>query len=53
MIFRRNDHWWIGDPEGDIGPYETRREAEADRAGMRRSERHIDTPGYWTTDKAS
>jgi hypothetical protein len=47
--------WWItGDDEcGLIGPYDTRTEAEADRKGIVRTMRNIDTPGYWTTQKVT
>lgn len=43
--------WWItGHEDGVIGPYNTRAEAEQDRAGLERTARHGHHWAYWTTD---
>ena len=46
-------HWWItGDEEvGPMGPYPTKAEAEDDRHGLVRFEKHQNEPGYVTIDK--
>lgn len=44
--------WWVhGMDDGPIGPYETRAEADEDRAGVQRFLRHGHKRGYVTTDK--
>lgn len=46
------DKWiiWTDDKE-PIGPYDTKAEAESDRAGMERFYKLHDKPGYITSDK--
>lgn len=43
---------WIifTDDKEPIGPYDSKAEAESDRAGMERFLRHGHKPGYITTD---
>lgn len=50
------DHcWWIcenpADPEGPIGPYDTKKEAEEDMIGMRRFHRNEHRRGFVTSQK--
>lgn len=44
--------WWIVGPDLEIecGPYDTKAEAESDRVGMQRFEKHQHKPGYVTSD---
>ena len=44
--------WWIdrADWEELCGPYDTRSEAEEDRAGLERTYRHHNEPGFITVD---
>ena len=47
---RRGNEWWIIDPTGamdDMGPYQTKADAESDRRGVERFE---DRPGFITSD---
>ena len=51
----RGASWWINDPDGEIletpcGPYRCKKEAESDRRGMERFEKHQHKPGYVTSD---
>ncbi len=62
---KRKDGWWITempecsmceDCEGcaaqdDIGPYDTKAEAEDDRKGLARTARSGKRRDYWTTEK--
>jgi len=52
-VRRMGNSWWIvGDEEdGPYGPYDTKTEAEDDRKGLNRTERHWDDREYWTTKK--
>lgn len=46
--------WWItgtGDPADDCGPYDTRKEAEEDRAGLERTMRYGHERRFWTVEK--
>jgi len=42
------EQWWI-EPE-HYGPYATRKEAEEDRRGLDRFEKHADKPGFVTCE---
>jgi len=48
-------YWWIvGDEEdGPYGPYESRKEAEEDRVGIKRFFRCQDEPGFMTSEKGN
>jgi len=44
--------WWIvGHPDGPMGPYDTRREAEEDRRGVNRFNRYQNEPGFLTSER--
>ena len=54
-LTHRPSGWWIVGLEDDgqafdCGPYETKAEAEDDRAGMTRFLRHWDKPYYMSCD---
>lgn len=51
-VKRKNGKWWITGPplEFDVGPYETRREADDDRKGLERFEKMKDDRSRWTCD---
>lgn len=44
--------WWIvGDAEyGPIGPYDNKADAESDKRGLRRFEKHQNEDGYVSVD---
>ncbi len=61
---KRKDGWWITGFEceacevcegcasqDDIGPYETKAEAEDDRKGLSRTDRSGKRHDFWTTEK--
>lgn len=62
---KHKDGWWITEiPEcyecevcdncgsqDDVGPYDTKAEAEDDRRGLARSEKHKDDRAFWTCEK--
>jgi len=51
-LIRQSTLWWIeGLPDGLVGPYESKGEAERDRRGMERLERYGDRPGFVSSDK--
>jgi hypothetical protein len=50
---QRPDGWWITDlpdNEPDVGPYDTKAEAEDDRRGLERFFKYADRPGFVTCD---
>jgi len=49
---KRDDGWWVcGIPEcGDIGPYESRSEANEHKIGLQRTFDNIDNWSFWTTE---
>lgn len=49
---KRKDGWWITDgPEGvdDMGPYDTKKEADSDRVGVARSLATINRKNCWVS----
>lgn len=53
LIEKLGRKWWIlgGERFGLVGPYDNRREAEADLRGMLRFVRRQDEPGFVSVDK--
>lgn len=49
---KRADGWYFVHDAQDLGPYDTRAEAEADKRGLDRWDRHKDEPGFLTVDPA-
>jgi len=49
---QRDGAWWVVGVPGcpPCGPYDSCKEAESDRIGMDRFERHGHKPGYMTSD---
>lgn len=51
---QRDATWWIDSDNPDIGgpmgPYSTRKEAEADMRGLQRLDRYGHIPGFVTSD---
>ncbi len=43
---RREDGWWITGHDPEMGPYETKAEAQSDRRGVQRFLRHQHEPGF-------
>jgi hypothetical protein len=55
-VEQRSDGWWVTglpDDTPDVGPYDTKAEAESDRRGMSRFYRQSDKPGFMTADPAA
>ena len=49
-ITHRGGGWWIDDAGEDTGPYDTRREAQEARRGLRRFYRYQNQPGFVTSE---
>jgi hypothetical protein len=50
-VARRAGDWWVlGDPSGDLGPYDKKAEAVDDRRGLLAFYRHGHRRGFVTTE---
>lgn len=47
---KRDDGWSFTYDGQEVGPYNTRAEAEADRRGLARFDKHHNDPDWLTTD---
>ena len=52
MLFKvkkLGQHWWILTDDGFVGPYNSRGEAEEDKRGLMRTDKHKDDHGFFTS----